>query len=88
MRRRAYSYCSHSHLQKDCSFGTCARGREMSKQGAGFDFHRYRQLLAEAVDEPKRLAFIELLVEERAKEQLDNAQRAVTIASVLGTSRA
>jgi hypothetical protein len=68
--------------------GTCARGREMRKQDAGFDFHRYRQLLAEAVDEPKRLAFIELLVEERAKEQLDNAQRAVTIANVLGTSKA
>jgi hypothetical protein len=68
--------------------GTCARGREMRKQDAGFDFHRYRQLLAEAVDEPKRLAFIDLLVEERAKERLDNAQRAVTIANVLGTSRA
>jgi hypothetical protein len=40
----------------------------MRKQGAGFDFHRYRQLLAEAVDEPKRLALIELLMEERAKE--------------------
>jgi hypothetical protein len=60
----------------------------MLKQGAGFDFRRYRQLLAEADDEPKRLAFIELLIEERAKEQLDNEQRAVTIANVLGTSRA
>jgi hypothetical protein len=60
----------------------------MRKQDPGFDFHRYRQLLVEAVDEPKRLALIELLVEERAKEQLDNAQRAVTIANVLGTSRA
>jgi hypothetical protein len=58
----------------------------MLKQGAGFDFHRYRQLLAEADDEPKRLAFIELLIEERAKEQLDNEQTAVTIANVLGTS--
>ena len=60
----------------------------MLKQGAGFDFRRYRQLLAEADDEPKRLAFIELLIEERAKEQLDNEQTAVTIANVLGTSRA
>jgi hypothetical protein len=64
----------------------------MRKQDAGFDFHRYRQLLSEAVDEKKRLAFIDLLVEERAKERLE-AQRAAdriamtatTIAEVLGT---
>jgi len=66
----------------------------MRKQDAGFDYHRYRQLLAEAVDEKARLAFIDLLIEERAKEQLE-AQRAsdraamtaTTIAKVLGTSR-
>jgi hypothetical protein len=66
----------------------------MRKQDAGFDFHRYRQLLAEAVDEKKRLAFIDLLVEERAKERLE-AQRAAdliamtatTIAEVLRTKR-
>jgi hypothetical protein len=66
----------------------------MRKQDAGFDFHRYRQLLAEAVDDTKRLALIDILIEERAKEQLD-AQRAsdraamtaTTIAKVLGTSR-
>ncbi len=66
----------------------------MAKQDAGFDFHRYRQLLAEAVDEPKRLAFIDLLIEERARERLQ-AQRtserlaitARTVASILGTSR-
>ena len=40
----------------------------MRKQDAGFDFDRYRQLLAEAVDETKRLAFIDLLIEEQAKE--------------------
>jgi hypothetical protein len=65
----------------------------MRKQDAGFDFHRYRQLLSEAVDEKKRLAFIDLLVEERAKERLE-AQRAAdriamtttTIADVLGTT--
>jgi hypothetical protein len=64
----------------------------MRKQDAGFDFHRYRQLLSEAVDEKKRLAFIDLLVDERAKERLE-AQRAAdriamtatTIADVLGT---
>jgi hypothetical protein len=66
----------------------------MRKQDAGFDFHRYRQLLAEAVDDTKRLALIDILIEERAKEQLD-AQRAsdraamtaTTIAKVLGASR-
>ena len=66
----------------------------MSKQDEGFDFHRYRQLLAEADDETKRLALIDLLIEERAKERLE-AQRAsdrdvmtaTTIARVLGKSR-
>ena len=66
----------------------------MRKQDTGFDYHRYRRLLAEAVDEKARLAFIDLLIEERAKERLE-AQRAsdraamtaTTIAKVLGTSR-
>jgi len=67
----------------------------MRKQDAGFDFDRYRKLLAEAVDEPKRLAFIELLIEEQAKDRLErqrasdrDAMTAATIARVLGTSRA
>jgi hypothetical protein len=66
----------------------------MGKQDDVFDYDRYRRLLAEAVDEPKRLALIELLIEERAKEQLElqrvadrNAMTAQTIARVLGTSR-
>ena len=66
----------------------------MRKQDTGFDFHRYRNLLAEAVDDTKRLALIDLLIEERARERLE-AQRAsdraamtaTTIAKVLGTSR-
>ena len=66
----------------------------MQKVDAGFDFDRYRQLLAEAVDETRRLALIDLLIEERAMERLQ-AQRtserlamtARTVASVLGTSR-
>jgi hypothetical protein len=37
---------------------------------SGFDYARYRQLLAEAVDEPKRLALIKLLVDERARDKL------------------
>jgi hypothetical protein len=67
----------------------------MRKQDSGFDFHRYQQLLAEAVDEKKRLALIDLLIEERARDRLE-AQRAAdraamtatVIAQVLGTSKA
>jgi hypothetical protein len=66
----------------------------MRKQDAGFDYDRYRKLLAEAVDEPKRLALIDLLVEERAREQLEQqrladrkAMTARTIATILGTDR-
>jgi hypothetical protein len=67
----------------------------MRKQDAGFDYNRYRQLLAEAVDEKKRLALIDLLIQEHAMERLA-AQRAseraamtvTTIARVIGSSRA
>jgi hypothetical protein len=66
----------------------------MGTQDDGFDYDRYRRLLAEAVDEPKRLALIELLIEERAKDQLElqrvaerNAMTVTTIARVLGTSK-
>jgi hypothetical protein len=51
-------------------------------------------LLAEAVDEPKRLALIDLLVEERARDRLEaqraadrKAMTAMTIAKVLGATR-
>ena len=42
----------------------------MNKSDAAFDFDRYRKLLAEANDEPKRLALINLLIDEKAKDQL------------------
>ena len=66
----------------------------MRKQDATFDYHRYRQLLADAVDEKKRLELIYVLIEERARERLE-AQRAAdraamtasVIASVLSASR-
>lgn len=65
----------------------------MRKQDTGFDFHRYHRLLTEAVDEDRRLALIELLIEEKAKDRLATqrasdraAMTAVTIAKVLGTS--
>jgi len=42
----------------------------MNQQDSGFDYPRYRKLLAEAVDEPKRLALIKLLIDERARDKL------------------
>ncbi|QWG16137.1 hypothetical protein KMZ68_13895 [Bradyrhizobium sediminis] len=66
----------------------------MAKPDAGYDFHRYRKLLAEAVDEPTRLALIDLLIEERARERLQteitSERLAVTtkaVASILGISK-
>jgi len=47
----------------------------MRKQDVGFDYLRYHRLLSEAVDEDKRLALIELLIEEKARDRLA-AQRA------------
>jgi hypothetical protein len=42
----------------------------MSNPDPGFDFDRYRKLLVEATDEPKRVALIELLVVEGARAKL------------------
>jgi hypothetical protein len=68
--------------------------RERMSPDLEFDVDRYRQLLAEATDEKKRLALIELLVEERAKERLEaarfaerDAETVVTIVRVLGISK-
>jgi hypothetical protein len=63
----------------------------MNKQEASYDHHRYRKLLAEAVDDTKRLELIGVLIEERARDRLE-AQRtsdrvamtAQTVAKVLG----
>ena len=42
----------------------------MSGEDTAYNFDRYRRLLAEANDEPKRLAFINLLIEEKARDRL------------------
>ena len=42
----------------------------MSDADTAYNFDRYRKLLAEADDEPKRLAFIDLLIEEKARDRL------------------
>jgi hypothetical protein len=66
----------------------------MRRQGEEFDYDRYRQLLVEAVDEKRRMALINLLIEERAKDRLaaerasDRAAvTAMRIAEILGASR-
>jgi hypothetical protein len=65
----------------------------MRKQDARFDYRRYQQLLAEAVDDNKRLALIALLIEERAMDRLAvqrasdrAAMTANTIVEVLGAT--
>ena len=42
----------------------------MSNPDQRYDYARYRKLLSEATDEAKRLAFIDLLIEEGARDQL------------------
>jgi hypothetical protein len=66
----------------------------MREQNEEFDYDRYRQLLAEAVDEKRRMALINLLIVERAKDRLaaerasDRAAvTAMRIAEILGASR-
>ena len=63
----------------------------MEKQEADYDYVRYKQLLAAAVDETKRLELIEIMIRENARDRLE-AQRAadrvamtaMTVARVLG----
>lgn len=59
-----------------------------------FDYRRYIELINQATDEEKRLALIELLIEERAKDRLAahlaGERAAITtsaIARVLGSAR-
>ncbi len=42
----------------------------MNSSDGEYNFDRYRRLLAEASDESRRLAFINLLIEEKAKDRL------------------
>jgi hypothetical protein len=50
----------------------------------GFYLDRYRKLLAEAVDEAKRLALIDLLVAERAKARLEARRSSIKNAIIPG----
>ena len=58
----------------------------MSEPDSGFDYDRYRKLLAEAVDEPKRLALINILINERAKDNLARQSLRNTLA-VMGLTK-
>lgn len=63
----------------------------MSEPEADYDYHRYKKLLAEAVDDAKRLELIDLMIREGARDRLE-AQRtsdrvamtAITVAKILG----
>jgi hypothetical protein len=65
--------------------------QETNRPEAIYDYQRYKQLLAEAVDEAKRLELIETIIKEKARDRLE-AQRmadrvamtAMTVARVLG----
>jgi hypothetical protein len=52
-------------------------GVAMSAADAAYNHDRYRKLLAEADSEAKRLAFINLLIEEKARDRLAR-QRVLT----------
>jgi hypothetical protein len=63
----------------------------MSKHDAGYDYTRYQKLLAEAVDERKRLELIDLMIRERARDRLADqrmsdrvAMTTATVSKVLG----
>ena len=69
----------------------CA-GRAMDDQETAYDYNRYKQLLAAAV-ETKRLELIGIMIKENARERLEAQQisdrlatTAVTVARVLGSS--
>jgi hypothetical protein len=69
-------------------------GRAMGDQEPSYDYHRYKKLLAEAVDDAKRRELIDLMIREGARDRLE-AQRtsdrvamtAVTVAKILGARR-
>jgi hypothetical protein len=54
----------------------------MAETDAGFDYDRYRKLLAEADNEPKRLAFINILIDEKARDQLARQSLRSTLAGM------
>jgi hypothetical protein len=62
---RARNYCGTVFADS-----LSVENRAMTSSGAEYNYDRYRRLLAEASDEAKRLAFIHLLIEEKARDKL------------------
>ena len=60
-------------------------GRAMDEQETGYDYVRYKQLLAEAVDETKRLELIEIMIRENARDRLEAQRTADRIAMTVMT---
>lgn len=66
----------------------------MGEQQPIYDYTRYRRMLAAAVDETKRRELIDILIQERARDRLEEqrttdrvAMTAETVAKVLGLRR-
>jgi hypothetical protein len=57
----------------------------MSEQDAGYDYTRYLKLLAEAVDEKKRLELIDLLIREKARDRLQEQRMSDRVAMTTAT---
>jgi hypothetical protein len=57
----------------------------MSGSDSGYDYCRYKRLLTEATDAKKRLALIDILIEERARDQLMD-QRVSDRAAMIGAT--
>jgi hypothetical protein len=63
----------------------------MDNQETDYNYVRYKQLLAEAVDETRRLELIEIMIRENARDRLEAQRTAdrvamtvMTVARVLG----
>jgi hypothetical protein len=67
------------------SFGEGAYGGVMGKHEAGYDYTRYRKLLAEAVDEKKRLELIDLMIKEKARDRLQEERMSDRVAMTTAT---
>jgi len=57
----------------------------MGEPQTGYDHNRYRLLLAEAVDEAKRLELIELLIKEKARDRLQALRTSESVAVTTAT---
>ena len=67
---------------KSDSVKTDSAKSDSVKSNSGFDYARYRKLLAEATDEPKRLALIDTLIAEKARDSLALQSLRMTLADM------